>query len=53
MTGNTVVSRSVKYKFRTRSESKVLTCDSNAFYLKVLNIIQITFVGLLYYFVRF
>ena len=27
--------------------------DSNTLYLKVLNIVEITFVGLLYYFVRF
>ena len=44
---------SIKYKFRMRNESKVLTCDSNAFYLKVLNITEFTLVGLLYYSVRF
>jgi len=38
MTGITVILRSIKYKFRTRNGSKVLTCDSNAFYLKVLKI---------------
>jgi len=53
MTGITVILRSIKYKFRRRNESKVLTCDSNAFYLKVLNKIETTFVGLLYYSVRF
>ena len=37
MTGVTVILRSIKYKFRKRNENKVLTCDSNAFYLKVLN----------------
>ena len=37
MTGVTVILRSMKYKFRTRNESKVLTCYSNVFYLKVLN----------------
>jgi len=53
MTGITVILRRIKYKFSRRNESKVLTCDSNAFYLKVLNKIEITFVGLFYHFVRF
>ena len=35
MTGITVILRSIKYKLRMRSESKVLTCDSKAFYLKL------------------
>jgi len=38
MTSITVILRSIRYKFITRSESKVLTCDSNAFYSKVLKI---------------
>ena len=38
VTGITVILRGIKYKFRKRNESKVLACDSNAFYLKVLKI---------------
>ena len=51
ITGTTFILKSIKHKFRTRNESKILTCDSNTYYLKVPNKIEITFVGWLYYFV--
>jgi len=39
MTGITVILRSIKLKFRTRNESKILNCDIDSLYLKVLAII--------------
>ena len=51
MLGN--IKREIMVEIMTGNESNIFNYDNNTFYLIAVNVTEMTFVGLLYYFVRF